>query len=76
MGYDKRLRTPSDKFNSDLPVMLMVGDSIIGDICISNIREQFRGIANINFLQQPHHCKNIDSWLKDWKLEEWNHYYL
>ena len=26
-------------------------------------------IANVNFLQQPHHCKNIQSWLDIWKVE-------
>lgn len=55
--------------------MLVVGDSIIGDVCVSNIREQFRGIANVNFLQQPHHCKNINSWLEEWKIDEWTHYH-
>ena len=74
MGYDNKILSPSDKISSDLPVMLIVGDSIIGDICISSIREQFRGIANVNFLQQPHHCKNINSWLDDWKVDEWTHY--
>jgi len=75
MGFDNRLHTPSDKTPSELPVMLIVGDSIIGDVCVSNIREKFRGIANVNFLQQPHHCKNIDSWLDEWKINEWNHYH-
>ena len=51
MGYDSRILTPSDKLPSNLPVILVVGDSIIGDICISNIRERFRNIANVNFLQ-------------------------
>jgi hypothetical protein len=55
--------------------MLIVGDSIIGDVCVSNIRDKFKGIANVNFLQQPHHCKNIDSWLDEWKVYEWTHYH-
>jgi hypothetical protein len=75
MGYHKNIRGPADKYPSSLPVMLVVGDSIIGDVCISAIRELFRGIANINFLQQPHHCKNIKSWLDDWKVDEWSHYH-
>jgi hypothetical protein len=74
-GYEPSLKQPSDKIHSDLPVILIVGDSIIGNYCISFIRNKFNNIANVNFLQQPHHCKNIDSWLKDWKLEEWKHYY-
>ena len=52
MGYVSNIQSPSDKIPSELPVMLVVGDSIIGDVCVSNIREQFRGIANVNFLQQ------------------------
>ena len=75
MGYDSKILSPSDKIPSIFPVMLVVGDSIIGDVCVSNIREQFRGIANVNFLQQPHHCKNIKSWLDHWKTDEWAHYH-
>lgn len=75
MGYDLKIRLPFDKIHSNLPVILIVGDSIIGDICVSNIREQFKNIANVNFLQQPHHCKNIDSWLNEWKVSEWTQYH-
>ena len=75
MGFDKSLTSPCDKLPSDLPIILIVGDSIIGDVSISNIREKFRGIANVNFLQQPHHCKNIESWLEEWKTDEWTQYY-
>ena len=75
MGYDRKILAPCDKIPSDLPVILVVGDSIIGDVCVSNIRENFRNIAHVNFLQQPHHCKNISSWLDEWKIEEWNHYH-
>lgn len=75
MGYDSKLLSPADKLPSNLPVILIVGDSIIGVICVSNIREHFRGIANVNFLQQPHHCKNIDSWLDEWNLDEWTQYH-
>ena len=75
MGYDSKILSPSDKISSIFPVMLVVGDSIIGDVCVSNIREKFRGIANVNFLQQPHHCKNIKSWLDHWKTDEWAHYH-
>jgi len=45
MGYDSKILTPCDKIQSNLPVMLVVGDSIMGDVCVSNIREQFRGIV-------------------------------
>jgi len=75
LGYDKRLKNPFDKLPSNLPVILIVGDSIIGDVCVSNIINKFNNIANVNFLQQPHHCKNIDSWLDEWKIDEWDHYY-
>lgn len=75
MGYDSKLLAPSDSIPSELPVVLIVADSIIGDKCISSIREQFRDIANVNFLQQPHHCKNIGSWLEDWKIDEWKQYH-
>lgn len=75
LGYDIQLMSPCNKLPSQLPVMLIVGDSIIGDVCVSNIRNQFRGIANVNFLQQPHHCKNIDSWLEDWKVDDWTQYH-
>jgi len=75
LGYDANIMSPSDKLPSELPVMLIVGDSIIGDISISFLRHRFNGIANINFLQQPHHCKNIDSWLNEWKVDEWTQYH-
>tara|TARA_B110000008_G_scaffold261838_1_gene283568 strand:+ start:74 stop:481 length:408 start_codon:yes stop_codon:yes gene_type:complete len=75
MGYDKRLTSPHHKLDSNLPIILIVGDSIIGNYCVQNIVNHFKGIANINVLQQPHHCKNIDSWLEDWKVDEWDHYY-
>ena len=71
----KKIKSPSDKCNSELPVMLIVGDSIIGEICVANIREKFKGIANVNFLQQPHHCKNIDGWLDEWNVDDWGHYH-
>jgi len=74
-GYDKQLMSPCDKLPCVLPVMLIVGDSIIGDVCVSNIRSQFQGIANVNFLQQPHHCKNIDSWLQEWEVNNWTQYH-
>ena len=74
-GYNNKIISPSTNINSELPVILIVGDSIIGDICVLNIREKFKGIANVNFLQQPHHCKNIDSWLEEWKINEWKHYH-
>ena len=38
MGYDSKILSPSDKISSIFPVMLVVGDSIIGDVCVSNIR--------------------------------------
>lgn len=75
MGYDNKIRLPFHKIPSNLPIILIVGDSIIGNICISSIREQFKNIANVNFLQQPHHCKNIDSWLNEWKVNEWTQYH-
>jgi len=74
-GYNNKIISPSTDLNSELPVILIVGDSIIGDICVLNIREKFKGIANVNFLQQPHHCKNIDSWLEEWKINDWKHYH-
>jgi len=74
-GYDSKLLGPADKIQSSLPIILIVGDSIIGEVSISNIRAKFQNIANVNFLQQPHHCKNINSWLEEWKIDEWDHYH-
>ncbi len=74
-GYNEKIKSPCDKIESNLPVILIVGDSIIGNYCIATIRYKFRNIANVNALQQPHHCKNIDSWIKEWKIEEWKHYH-
>ena len=75
LGYDSKIRSPSDKLPSNLPVILIVGDSIIGDVCVMHIQHNFRGVANVNFLQQPHHCKNISSWLDAWKVDEWTQYH-
>ena len=47
-GYEPSLKQPSDKIHSDLPVILIVGDSIIGNYCISFIRNKFNNIANVN----------------------------
>ena len=74
-GYDVRIKNPYDKLSSNLPIILIVGDSIISDICVSFIKEKFKGIANVNFLQQPHHCKNITCWLENWKINKWQHYH-
>lgn len=74
-GYAQTITEPYHKMNSKLPVILIVGDSIIGNYCISAIRNKFHGIAHVNVLQQPHHCKNIDSWLEVWKIKEWTHYH-
>ena len=74
LAHDKNITGPNVKWPSKLPSILIVGDSIIGNFCISKIIQEFKGIANVNLLQQPHHCKNINSWLDEWKIEEWNHY--
>lgn len=39
MGYDSKILSPSDKIPSILPVMLVIGDSIIGDVCVFQILE-------------------------------------
>ena len=74
-SFNKNITSPHQKFDTNLPTILIVGDSIIGENCILNIIQQFKGIANVNFLQQPHHCKNINSWLDKWLIDEWNHYH-
>lgn len=75
LGYDSNIRSPNDKIPSTLPVILIVADSIISETCIVYIRNYLNGIANVNFLQQPHHCKNINSWLDEWKVDEWTQYH-
>jgi len=75
-GYKNSITQPYHIDENDaasLPLILIIGDSILGDICLSNIRENLKTIANVNFLQQPHHCKNIQSWLDIWKVETWKY---
>ena len=74
-GYDTRIQNPYDAVPSELPVILVVGDSIISEKCVSCIRAELRGAAHVNALQQPHHCKNIASWLDAWRVHEWGHYH-
>jgi len=72
-GFDNRLKNPVDYIKTNLPTILIIGDSLIGDYCCSFIRNKLNNIANISILQQPHHCKNIMSWLDTWKVEEWKY---
>ena len=73
-GYKNSITQPYHiDENASLPLILIMGDSILGDTCLSKIREQLKTMANVNFLQQPHHCKNIQSWLDTWKVELWKY---
>lgn len=72
-GYNKNITGPNISEKSYYPKILIVGDSILGDYCCSYIRYLFNNVANINFLQQPHHCKNINSWLDEWEIERWDY---
>jgi hypothetical protein len=74
-GYDKTLKGPQDKKASYVPVILLVSDSILSSVCVTQIRILFKGKANVSFLQQPHHCKNIGSWLDEWEVDKWDHYH-
>ena len=72
-GYNKNITGPNISEESYYPKILIVGDSILGDYCCSYIRYLFNNVANVNFLQQPHHCKNINSWLDEWEIERWDY---
>lgn len=72
-GFDNKLKNPVDYIKINLPSILIIGDSIIGDYCCSFIRYKLNNIANVSILQQPHHCKNIMHWLDTWKVEEWKY---
>jgi len=74
IGYHPSLKHPIDYMITHLPIILIIGDSIIGDTCISYIRYKLDTIAEVSFLQQPHHCKNIMSWLDTWQVENWKYY--
>jgi hypothetical protein len=73
VGYNLLLKHPKDKIKSNLPTVLIMGDSIINNYCIHYIRAGLSGIANVNVLGHPHHCKNIKSWLDDWEVEKWDY---
>lgn len=73
-GYNKYINQPyTSNDNSSLPTILIMADSILGDFCLLTLRRLFTGIANINCLRHPHHCKNIDSWLISWKINSWDY---
>lgn len=73
-GYNRYINEPYlSNVNDNLPVILIMADSILGDLCLLTLRKLFTGIANINFLRHPHHCKNIDTWLETWKISSWKY---
>jgi len=72
-GYKDIIDGPDVSIDSSIPIILIIGDSILGDDCCAIIRFLFNNVANVNFLQQPHHCKNIGSWLDEWKVENWKY---
>tara|TARA_Y100000589_G_C27186853_1_gene643066 strand:+ start:550 stop:1260 length:711 start_codon:yes stop_codon:yes gene_type:complete len=72
-GYEITIKNPADKKQNEYPLVLIMCDSIIGKCCISCIRNELKGIANVNVLQHPHHCKNIQTWLEKWEVDKWNY---
>ena len=72
-GYNGFINEPYLSNYDNLPIILIMADSILGDFCLNTIRRLFKGIANINCLRHPHHCKNIDTWLETWKINSWKY---
>jgi len=72
-GYNNNFKNPVEHIKTKLPNILIIGDSIIGDYCCSAIRFSLKELAEVSILQQPHHCKNIMSWLDTWEVEKWKY---
>ena len=78
-GYRPEVISPSlvlPNAQRGLPIVLIMADSIIGDFCFNAIKLKLNGIADVSFLQHPHHCKNIMSWFDTWEVDSWKHYSL
>ena len=73
-GYCEEQKLPQTKikFNNKKNVLIM-GDSIIDGFTIKYIRECLEESFNVAFLNHPHHCKNIEYWLNEWKTDQWDY---
>ncbi len=74
-GFHSSLVSPGQKIKTDLPIVLIMSDSILGGVCWKTIQAMLRGKANVSYIQHPHHCKNIDKWLDIWGIDNWDHYH-
>ena len=74
-GFHRSLKSPSQKIKTNLPQILIMGDSIISDLCVQMIRHLLRYKFYINYIQHPRHCKNIGVWLDRWEIEKCDHYH-
>jgi lysophospholipase L1-like esterase len=72
-GYSPDIYEPHMQQKSDIPTILIMGDSILGDYCLQTIRIALKYKVNVNFLRHPHHCKNIQDWFNKWKYQNWNY---
>jgi len=74
-GFHPSLISPEQKMSTNLPVILLIGDSILGGSCWNLIAEILQGKAHISYIQHPHHCKSISKWLDIWGIDNWHHYH-
>ena len=76
-GYCLQQKVPQVKikFNTKKNVLIM-GDSIIDRHTIYYIREGLVENFNVAFLNHPHHCKNIEYWLNEWKTDNWDYHVI
>lgn len=74
VGYDPCLISPVQKGSSDKPTVLLMADSIFGGKVWKRISRLIGPLANLSYIQHPHHAGNIDKWLNVWGIEEWVHY--
>ena len=74
-GCHPTITSPSQKFKTDLPQILIMSDSIVSGHCLNIIRSLLRNKAYVNYIQHPHHCKGIEKWLNNWDIDKCTHYH-
>jgi hypothetical protein len=74
VSYNPGFSTPAQHEDTGKKLVLLMSDSIFGGQVWLKIAKNLKDIANLNYIQHPHHAGNIQKWLDIWELNKWMHY--